>query len=82
MRNQNCDAFDIRQLVCFIIYFIVVCNKQESVLSQTKSMIEIVKKDIEKANEEITQLIEDLGEDEDIKLSEVYKQAVDYVASL
>ena len=45
-------------------------------------MIEIVKKDIEKANEELTQLLEDLSEDEDIKLSEVYKQAVDYIASL
>lgn len=44
-------------------------------------MIELVKKDILKAHEELSQIMEDIEEDEEVKQSEVFKQAIEYMTS-
>lgn len=44
-------------------------------------MIELVQKDILKAHEELSQIMEDIEEDEEVKQSEVFKQAIEYMTS-
>lgn len=44
-------------------------------------MIDLVQKDIVKAHEELSQILEVIQEDEETKQSEVYKQAIEYMTS-
>lgn len=42
-------------------------------------MIDIVKVDIEKANDNLLQLLEDMEDDEEVMQSDIYKQAKEFL---
>lgn len=51
-------------------------------MKQTRTMIVLVKKDMEAANQELCQVLEDMDEDDVVKQSEVYQQAKEYISTL
>ena len=52
---------------------------QEAVLKQTENMIVLVEKDVVTAHEELSQLLSDIEDDEEVKQSEVYQKALQYM---
>ena len=52
---------------------------QEAVLKQTENMIVLVEKDVVAAHEELSQLLSDIEDDEEVKQTEVYQKALQYM---
>ena len=52
---------------------------QETVLKQTENMIVLVEKDVVTAHEELSQLLSDIEDDEEVKQTEVYQKALQYM---
>ena len=52
---------------------------QEAVLKQTENMIVLVEKDVVTAHEELSQLLSDIEDDEEVKQTEVYQKALQYM---
>ena len=52
---------------------------QEAVLKQTENMIVLVEKDVVTAHEELSQLLSDIEDNEEVKQTEVYQKALQYM---
>ena len=52
---------------------------QEAVLKQTENMIVLVEKDVVTAHEELSQLLSDIEDDEEVKQTEVYQKVLQYM---